>query len=105
MYIVIPWLSFGGPRKRLDVNWLGLYIVFQMGGTSTTRHDTIKHGTIRHGGSAVPCRVVPPCLDSGPGTTLKPSGSVVSCHKARQPQRTSVVPWYKNHITTSKDQN
>jgi len=54
-------------------------------GTSTVRHDTARHGTMRHGGLTVPCPIVPPCRDLGPGTALWAVNRAVPCYRARQP--------------------
>jgi len=53
--------------------------------TSTVRHGTARHGTMRHGGSTVPCLIVPPCRDLGPGTALWAVSRAVPCCRARQP--------------------
>ena len=57
-------------------------------GTSTTRHGTARHGTPGHDGTAVPCRIAPPCPPLGPGTALWRLSRAVPCRWARR----SVVP-------------
>jgi len=74
-------------------------------GTSTAGHGTARHGTVRHGSLAVPCRVVPPCSASGPGTALSTPDHAVPCHWARQ--SSVLVPCLgtnpQNHIKISEN--
>ena len=74
-------------------------------GTSTAGHGTARHGTVRHGSLAVPCRVVPPCSASGPGTALSTPDRAVPCHWARQ--SSVLVPCLgtnpQNHIKISEN--
>jgi len=71
---------------------------FQTGRTGTTRHGTA-------GRPAVPCRVVPPCSASGPGTALSTPDRAVPCHWARQ--SSVLVPCLgtnpQNHIKISEN--